>query len=73
MELADQLTRNMARLHVRSPEGGTTIEGVPGATLKTAHETAELLERGAASDSPSTPPPHRKVMAQIALLEASRT
>lgn len=73
MELVDQLTRNMTQIYVRSPEGGTTIEGVPGATLETAHETAELLERGAASDSPSTPPSHPEVMAQIALLEASRT
>ncbi|MCA9337728.1 hypothetical protein KC951_03395 [Candidatus Saccharibacteria bacterium] len=72
MELVDQLTRNMARLHVRSPEGGTTIEGVPGATLETAHEVAELLESSAATDL-TTPPSLQEVMAQIALLEASRT
>lgn len=58
-------------MRVRSPEGATTIEHAPGATLQTAHEVAELLEQSASAE-PQAPPSHEEVLAQVALYEASK-
>lgn len=57
---------------VGSPEGGSTIENVPGATIETAQAVALLLEQ-AATLPPAAPPSAAEVLAQVALLEKERT
>lgn len=48
------------KIIVGSPEGASTIEHVPGATLETAREVAALLMHSATS--PSVQPPARKTV-----------
>lgn len=57
-------------MYVGSPEGGSTIEKVPGATIETAWEVAELLESNGLP--PASPPSTAEVLAQVALLEAEK-
>lgn len=58
-------------LTFKSPEGGSTIEQVPGATIETARELASMLERSTTME-PATPPSVKEVLAQVALLEAEK-